>query len=282
MFHEQLREVLQQIQQEIPNNTTCKSIVDYCPSAPSGYYNITTTNGSTAMVYCDMEGTHCGGGGWTRVAFVNMSEPSATCPQGLVERKFSSLTLCSSVRNTGKCSGPIFSTPIRYSKVCGRVLGYQYGPGGGFYATYHRISTSDQVDGLYVVGVSIITHSSTSPRHIWSLASIYSQNKTGTESCPCQGQTKYNVFTPSFVGNDYYCESGTAVYNGVQLYADDVLWDGQQCGGLEATCCTNPNMPWFSKTLNETTSDNIQLRLCSNVPSGTEDTPLKLIELYVQ
>ena len=78
MFNEQLREVLQQIQQEIPNNTTCKSIVDYCPSAPSGYYNITTTNGSIAQVYCDMEGTHCGGeGGWTRVAFVNMSAPLA-------------------------------------------------------------------------------------------------------------------------------------------------------------------------------------------------------------
>ena len=82
-FNEQLREVLQQIQQVIPNNTTCKSILDYCPSAPSGYYNITTTNGSTAMVYCDMEGTNCGGeGGWTRVAYVNMTQPGATCPQG--------------------------------------------------------------------------------------------------------------------------------------------------------------------------------------------------------
>ena len=103
---------------------SCKDILNASPSSSSGYYNITINNGSIVQVYCDMEGTHCGGeGGWTRVAFVNMSEPGATCPQGLVERNFSSLTLCSSVRNTGKCSGPIFSTPSRYSKVCGRVLG---------------------------------------------------------------------------------------------------------------------------------------------------------------
>ena len=99
---------------------SCKDIFNASPSSSSGYYNITINNGSIVQVYCDMEGTHCGGeGGWTRVTFVNMSEPGATCPQGLVERNFSSLPLCSSVRNIGGCSGPIFSTPSRYSKVCG-------------------------------------------------------------------------------------------------------------------------------------------------------------------
>ena len=50
--HEQLREVLQQIEQKIPKNNTSKSILDNYPSAPSGYYNITS---STVLVNCDME-----------------------------------------------------------------------------------------------------------------------------------------------------------------------------------------------------------------------------------
>ena len=33
-----------------------------------------------------MEGSNCNGeGGWTRIAFVNMSEPGAFCPPGLEE-----------------------------------------------------------------------------------------------------------------------------------------------------------------------------------------------------
>ena len=60
------------------------------------------------------------------------------------------------------------------------------------------------------------------------------------------------------------------------LYADDPLWDGQNCNGPESTCCTNPNIPWFLKTLNETTTDNIELRVCSDKGLPNEDTPLDI------
>ena len=88
-LYEQLRKVLQQIEKEIPQHTNCNSILHDFPSAPSGYYNITTTNTSTALVYCDMEGTNCGGeGGWTRVAYVNMTQPGANCPHGLNQTSY--------------------------------------------------------------------------------------------------------------------------------------------------------------------------------------------------
>ena len=100
-YHEQLSEALQQIEQNIPKNSTpgtCKCIRDNYPSAPSGYYHITTTNGSTVLVYCDMEGTNCGReGGWTRVAYVNMTQPGATCPQGLNQTSYNNKTLWYSV-----------------------------------------------------------------------------------------------------------------------------------------------------------------------------------------
>ena len=119
-YHEQLREVLRQIEQNIPKNSTpgtCKCILDNnYPSAPSGYYNITTTNGSTVLVYCDMEGTNCGGeGGWMRVAYVNMTQPGATCPQGLTQTSYNNKSLCG---NFGYgCNSTVFSTLVE----CGQV-----------------------------------------------------------------------------------------------------------------------------------------------------------------
>ena len=71
--NEQLMEALQQVKQHIPKrvvttsgHSSCNSILDNSTSASSGYYHVTTINDSTVLVYCDMEGTNCGGeGGWT-------------------------------------------------------------------------------------------------------------------------------------------------------------------------------------------------------------------------
>ena len=87
---------------------------------------------------------------------------------------------------------------------------------------------------------------------------------------------------PDFVGNDYYCESG---YSGSQfgnLLVEDILWDGQLCSEIESPCCTTPNMPWFLKTLNEETNDDIELRVCANSFPTSEETPLDIIEIYIK
>ena len=48
------------------------------PSSPSGYYWISTSNGSPTLVYCTMS---CGTltGGWMRVAFLDMTITAVTC-----------------------------------------------------------------------------------------------------------------------------------------------------------------------------------------------------------
>ena len=66
------------------------------------------------------------------------------------------------------------------------------------------------------------------------------------------------------------------------FYHNDTLWDGQQCPGEEAPCCTHHNMPWFYKTLSETTTEDIELRVCGNQVILNEDTPLEVIELFVR
>ena len=92
--------------------------------------------------------------------------------------------------------------------------------------------------------------------------------------CPCNtGNTGTTV--PSFAGNDYYCEPGEAgnLWRHI-LYANDPLWDGQQCGGLEGPCCTNSKMLWFIKTLNENTKEDIELRVMADEGTSNEDIPL--------
>ena len=52
--------------------------------------------------------------------------------------------------------------------------------------------------------------------------------------------------------------------------------------GNEGPCCTNPKMPWFIKALNETTPEDIELKVCGSESPNNEDTPVDIIELYVQ
>ena len=122
---DQLMEALSKIHQELgcstPRNRSCQEILYCFPSAPSGYHEIRVPNGSLVQVYCDMEGTNCGGqGGWMRVAHVNMSQDGASCPQGLTQKTNSGLTLCG--LNASGCEGTLFSAlGLSYSRVCGQL-----------------------------------------------------------------------------------------------------------------------------------------------------------------
>ena len=108
---------------------------------------------------------------------------------------------------------------------------------------------------MVVVHVNII---------IWTYANgLTSDNVPYPEyRCPCNtNNTEAPGKKPNFVGDDYYCESAIPPYvsgNKVRwqhvLYVNDKLWDRQQCDGYEGPCCTNPKMPWFTKTLNVITN----------------------------
>ena len=281
------------IQQNITDSVSCSDILLNYPNATSGYYNLTITNGSIITLYCDMEGNNCGEeGGWTRIGFVNMSEPGTTCPTGLTEGQYDNITLCglnhTALDNTYDpvCNSTFFSTyGLNYSKVCGQVRGYQYGGAEGFYRHYYAYNYN--LSDPYLTGVSI-TYDDNPIKHIWSYVSGLSEYYYYDElNCPCNTGNYYS--SPSFINNDYYCESG--FFHPYYFYdnlfsSNDPLWDGQQCNGYEISCCTTPNMPWFIKTLNETVSDDIQLRVCG----GNYDwfhwerfsTPLDLIELYIK
>ena len=224
-------------------------------------------------VYCDMEGTNCNGeGGWTRVAFVNMSEPGATCPTGLTQIEQSNLTLCSR-EDDNRLQSAFFKTLHSYSAVCGRVRGYQFGQTQAF------ITYQATIDNVYAEGVSI-THGTNPRKHIWTYVAGSVDNEIGSGICLCNNGSIAS--TPSFVDENYYCESGTDNFQN-KLHPNDPLWDGMQCNNLEGPCCKNSNLPWFNTALSERTNDNIELRLLFDTrirPIG--GTPLDLIELYIR
>ena len=282
---DQLMAVISQVHQRLgppgcnpPRNRSCQEIIHCFPSAPSGYHEIRVPNGSLVQVYCDMEGTNCGGqGGWMRVAHVNMSQSGASCPQGLTQKNMSGLTFCGQDGNG--CQGTLFSAlGLSYSRVCGQLRGYQFGAPSAF--GYYNADPSRKLNDSYVDGASI-TYDTAVPKHIWTYVTASSLHSCPACSCPCNNDSTAQV--PPYVGSDYYCETGNNADSLVGNFfsLNDPLWDGQQCVGVEAPCCTRPNMPWFIKTLGETTTEDIQLRLCANPTPGNEETLLQLIALYV-
>ena len=217
---------------------------------------------------------NCGDGLWYRVAHLNMSDPSQQCPSAWRQVTLDGIRVCARPTSTvGSCPSAVYPVNYQYRKVCGRVIGYQFGSPDAF------PNPETTIDEPYLDGVSI-THGT--PRtHVWSYAAGASETGScNSYTCPCSNGNKA---PPSFVGDNYYCESA---YTGdcftLDVLTDDLLWDGQQCNN-EGMCCTGANTPpWFSMRLSGTTSDDIEVRICHNQRTSNEDTPVQLLELYIQ
>ena len=129
--------------------------------------------------------------------------------------------------------------------MCGKVIGYQVESPDG--------SNNNNINRANLDGVSL-TYGS--PRkHIWSFIGGVYENPS---FCPCGTNGQWNA--PSFIGTDYYCESGNHnSYYHSTLYSTDPLWDGQSCGSIEKPCCTQSRIPWFYKQLGYSTTDSIEM-----------------------
>ena len=180
-----------------PLPTSCQEIMDNQPISPSGVYLLATgSSKGTKYVYCNMEELCGSGGGWTRLAWI--------CGVKACGRPTSSVGSCVSVQFP--------SNGISYSQVCGRVVGYQYrtpdaldSTSGG---TKGGTSSHNDINSYYVDGVSITRGS---PRqHVWTLMAGFSS----AVGCPCYPDSPQNSTLQSFIGNDYFCESGNPATDG--------------------------------------------------------------------
>uniref|UniRef100_A0A1X7TQL2 Fibrinogen C-terminal domain-containing protein n=1 Tax=Amphimedon queenslandica TaxID=400682 RepID=A0A1X7TQL2_AMPQE len=65
-----------------PIPTSCQDIKNKQPNSPSGVYLLATANNGTKYVYCNMEELCGSGGGWTRLAYLDMTDATQNCPSG--------------------------------------------------------------------------------------------------------------------------------------------------------------------------------------------------------
>jgi len=228
----------------------------------------------------------CGGTpGWRRVAYLNMSDTRYHCPLGWRPTGYPVRTCGRASHNGETCDPAIFQvTGGAYSKVCGRVVGYQYGGTAAFYA-YHQ-NRSLSINNSYVTGISI-THGN--PRqHLWTYAagryeSFYNWNFYYRQACPCD--TNSYIYIPPFVGASWLCESGdnrnAFVSRGYSFFANDPLWDGEGCRSSSG-CCRHEGPFYFVKQLAHATTDYIEVRICNYFSSQYSDVPIELLELYVK
>ncbi len=281
-----VRSILEELEQLYLGtiNNSASSCSDISQDRPSGEYWISPDASSRLRVYCDMNRTSCSCNttrGWMRVANLDMTDPNQNCPEGwrLVTRTEPPFNTCGT--HGSGCVSTTYSTyGVEYSKVCGRIIAYQSRTPDGFTPYYQNRFLS--IDDGYVDGASL-THGQSPRQHIWTFTNAIHEDSSFSEAaCPCtRPDLPYTGVLPPFIGQDYFCETGSRqVYSFFAFYSDDPLWDGQGCGGT-STCCEFNNPPWFCKQLPQPTTDDIELRLCGDEDINNEDTPIELVEIYV-
>ncbi len=206
-----LSQELQNLKQDIYKGgsqnpaSSCQELYTY--SKPSGYYWVKSGPSSLAVkVYCDMDrvcGCNAGSRGWMKVADIDMTK-QLQCPEGfkLITRTTPPYRTCGRPDSLVGCVSTSFAVNgLRYSRVCGRVVGYQVGSPDAFHYQ------SRGLESQYVSGISL-THGQSPRNHIWTFAGAVNEaSRYRTSVCPCSysGST---ASVPSFVGNDYFCDSG--------------------------------------------------------------------------
>lgn len=249
----------------VPIRASCAEIKKDYPESGSGYYTL-LVNGRLVRKFCFM-GTLCGSnGGWTRLVSFN-ARMEKKCPNELAMFETNGIKHCG--RKPAKAKScdtvPVPSDGINYSKVCGKVIGYQY------YST----------DG-YRDGVSVTQ--GPSQKLVWSFIAGFSENH---HHCPC---SKKGHHPPKDIGDHYFCESGFKDYsypnkNFERFEVIDPLWDGKQCNNKEVKCCKREGnrkyLPWF---LRETglSSNNLGVRICCDESTQNENVSVGSYIIYVQ
>ena len=173
---------IQRIEQKL-DDLFIRSCKDLPQGSLSEYYYIVTNSSEIIRVYCDTSTRNCScdaSVGWMRVANLDMTDPTQQCPDGfrLIDRTEPPLRTCG--RPAGHSDGCVSTTfpvhGIEYSRLCGRIVGYQFGSPSGF----NTLESS--IDRDYMAGISL-THGL--PRqHIWSFVNAQNENTT-SEACPC-------------------------------------------------------------------------------------------------
>ena len=224
---------------------------------------------------CDKHGK-----AWAPVAYLNMTDSSQTCPSAWATI-YTPVRACGRRQSSGgSCDSVFYSTNrLSYTQVCGRINGYQYGFTNAF------LHDGTGLNGWYVDGVSLTHGPPGSRTHVWTFVNAWCETSSPNPYflCPCMfsNYSEWPYTVPSFVGNNYFCATGSHNKPTHTVLSDNPLWDGVGCTGNN-TCCQFNQPPWFCRTLPTATSDDLEVRICANQLTRNENTYISNIELYVR
>ena len=113
---------------------------------------------------------------------------------------------------------------------------------------------------------------------MWTYAAGYSSNGDyPTSNCPCSATPGPDP--PSFVGEDYYCQSGnegTAEAVDGKYYMLP-LWGGDGCTD---NCCANVGLPHFHRDFPAPQHEDIEVGICRNEPLSNEGVFIQKLIIY--
>ena len=208
-----------------------------------------------------------------RVADIDMTRHKENCPTGFREVTSSGKRMCGG-RGTSCVSTSFSSQGVEYNRVCGRIIGYQFGTTDAF-LYYHQMEPS--IDSYFLDGI-VLTYGS--PRyHIWSFAAGYNQYTSNKNGCPCNSG-QFSGTVPQYIKSYYFCDSRSNLTSHWIYNVNEPLWDGAGC--IRGSCCEFNSPPWFCKDLPHPTSEDIELRLCLSDSTSNEDVAFEMVEIYVQ
>ena len=178
---------------------------------------------------------------WRQIVYIDMtdSDSKAQCPKGLTKVKNDKLLGCFKK----DCTPLKLNITGNYTRVCGRVSGYQQGDTKGFI----DLEPSD-FSIPYAHGVLITSNNFS--EHLWSYLAA-----TSEEHCPCAFEENPE---PTAFDSTYHC-----VFNSTKSGQRYPLWD--RCDTAYNACCTKSKKKmhgWFHNSINQTI-DSIEVRWCA-------------------
>lgn len=225
---------------------------------------------------------------WTKIVDVNMSDLSQSCPSGWTLNT-GSIRSCGRTTPTGNFADSItFSTNgLEYSHVCGRITAYQVGFTDAFWNYNEPIESANTLNDFTEFDGIQVTHGPPNSRqHIWTfVAALYDSDPDFTPpwNCFCTNSAyEWRALSPPFIGNDYFCDTGNPGPGfSTALFDQNPLWDGVGCPST-STCCQFNRPPYFCKSLPQSTSDDLELRMRGVYDIGSENMLVTLMEIYVR
>ena len=196
--------------------------------------------------------------------------PGMSCPSPLQLRAIGSNRLCEKKTGNSCASVTISAGGQSYTKVRGKVTAYAYRSLDAFRRLH---GAGSGIDDPYVDGISI-TYGS--PRkHVWT----YAGGSTNLDfSCPDIANNHDIAKQPAFVGKNYLCVvAGYLVQQDSDRFFNAPLFT--TLGDCVGDC---PDDLAFCVTLDEPTSDDLELRLCTDQSKTDEDIFLKSYDFYIQ